>query len=257
MQTPFANSLARLWRRGLSPACLGYTVLRLALGMSMFIHGAGRLPKIGAFTDATVKMFAGSPLPTFAVVAFARVTPPVEALVGLLVLFGLATRWGLTLGGLWIVALIFGSALIEKYELVGFQLVYALVFYQLLLRMPDNVWSLDQLFFGGKPPLPGIGDADPAVVSVVVRYHLRPGAFEGARGLFAAHVRDSRADDGCLEFTARQSEAEPEWVTLTEVWRDPAALQTHRASKHYVRLRAEMQPLLAEDPQVQPGRLIG
>ncbi len=90
MQTPFANSLARPWRRGLSPACLGYAVLRLALGMSMLIHGAGRLPKIGAFTDATVKMFAGSPLPTFAVVAFARMTPPVEALVGSLVLLGLA-----------------------------------------------------------------------------------------------------------------------------------------------------------------------
>ena len=153
-----------LWRRGLSPTCLGYTCLRLALGMSMFIHGAGRLPKIGAFTDATVKMFAGSPLPTFAVVAFARVTPPVEALVGALVLLGLATRWGLTLGGLWIVALIFGSALIEKYELVGFQLVYALVFYHLLLRLPDNVWSLDQLFLGGKPPLAGTGDTDPAAV---------------------------------------------------------------------------------------------
>ena len=158
MQTPFANALVRLWQRGLSPACLGYTVLRLALGMSMLIHGAGRLPKIGAFTAATVKMFAGSPLPTFAVVAFARVTPPVEALVGALVFLGLATRCGLTLGGLWIVALIFGSALIEKYELVGFQLIYALVFYHLLLRMPDNVWSLDQLFFGGKPPQPSIGE---------------------------------------------------------------------------------------------------
>ena len=257
MQTSFLDSLARLWRRGLSPACLGYTVLRLALGMSMFIHGAGRLPKIGAFTDATVKMFAGSPLPTFAVVAFARVTPSVEALVGALVLLGLATRWGLTLGGLWIVALIFGSALIEKYELVGFQLIYALVFYHLLLRMSDNVWSLDQVFSGGKPPLPGTGDANSAVVSVVVRYHLQSEAFEGARDLFGAHVRDSRTDDGCLEFTARQSDADPGWVTLTETWRDAAALQAHRASKHYVRLRAEMQPLLAEDPQVQPGRLVG
>ena len=257
MQTSFLDSLVHLWRRGWSPARLGYTVLRLALGMSMFIHGAGRLPKIGAFTDATVKMFAGSPLPTFAVVAFARVTPPVEALVGALVLLGLATRWGLTLGGLWIVALIFGSTLIEKYELVGFQLVYALVFYHLLLRLPDNVWSLDQLFFGAKPPLPGAGDVDPAIVSVVVRYHLRPGMFEGARGLFAAHVRDSRTDDGCVEFTARQSDAEPEWVTLTETWRDVAALEAHRATDHYLHLRAEMQPLLVADPEVRSGRLLG
>lgn len=152
MPSTSSGSTARVFRLGLSPACLGYTVLRLAIGMSMLIHGAGRLPKIAAFTDATVKMFADSPLPTFAVVAFARITPPVEALVGVLVCLGLATRFGLTLGGLWMVALIFGSTLIEKYEFVGFQLIYSLVFYHLLLGMSHNVWSLDHLLFGKPSP---------------------------------------------------------------------------------------------------------
>jgi quinol monooxygenase YgiN len=169
------------------------------------------------------------------------------------------------------VALIFGSALTEKYELVAFQLIYSLGFYHLLHGMSHNVWSLDHFFFGGKPPAPHGTQVPPSTaspypstesvnntaMSVLVRYHLKPGAIQAARPLFAAHVRDSRADDGCLEFSARQSDTEPEWFTLTEIWRDPTALQAHRASSHYSHLRAEMQPLLAEDPQVQPGRLVG
>jgi thiosulfate dehydrogenase (quinone) large subunit len=63
-----------------------------------------------------------TPLPSFGVNAFARITPPVELAIGLLVLFGAASRFGLALGGLWMVVLIFGSALIEKYDAVGFSL---------------------------------------------------------------------------------------------------------------------------------------
>ena len=122
---------------------LGYTTLRLAIGMSMLIHGLGRLPKATAFTGATVKAFAASPLPPFAVAAFARVTPPVETLIGVLVFFGIATRFGLTLGGLWMVALIFGSTLIEKYDAVGIQLIYSLIFFLLLQHLEQNALSID------------------------------------------------------------------------------------------------------------------
>lgn len=124
---------------------LGYAILRLAIGMSMFIHGLVRWPKISAFADTTVKLFAGSPLPSFAVNAFARITPPVELAIGLLVLFGLASRFGLTLGGLWMVVLIFGSALIERYDVVGIQLIYALIFFHLLQHLEQNTLSIDGL----------------------------------------------------------------------------------------------------------------
>jgi len=113
--------------------------------MSMLIHGIARLPKIPAFADATVKLFAGSLLPAFAVEGFARVTPPVELAIGLLVLFGLASRFGLTLGGLWMVVLIFGSALIERYDVVGIQLIYALIFFHLLQHLEQNTLSIDGL----------------------------------------------------------------------------------------------------------------
>ena len=126
-----------------SARILGYATLRLAIWMSMLIHGVARLPKIPQFTEVTVKMFAGSPLPRFAVAAFARITPPVELAIGLMVILGFATRLGLTLGGLWMVALIFGSTLIEKYDVVGIQLIYSLIFFQLLQHLEQNRLSLD------------------------------------------------------------------------------------------------------------------
>ena len=90
-----------------------------------------------------VTLFAPTFLPRFAAVGFAYTTPPLELLIGLLVALGLFTRIGLTLGGLWMVALIFGSNLIEQYDRVGIQLLYALVFSLLLHGWQANAISVD------------------------------------------------------------------------------------------------------------------
>ncbi len=128
-----------------SARVLGYTTLRLAMGMSMLIHGLVRLSKYSAFVDTTVKLFAHSPLPAFAVGAFARIVPPAETVIGLLVFFGFATWAGLAIGGLWMVFLIFGSTLIENFDIVGIQLLYSLIFFQLLQHLEHNKISLDFL----------------------------------------------------------------------------------------------------------------
>jgi thiosulfate dehydrogenase (quinone) large subunit len=128
-----------------SPPVVGYTMLRLAIGMSMLIHGLGRLPRHSAFVEETVKQFAPSPLPVWAVTAFARMTPPVETVIGLLVFLGFGTRLGLAAGGLWMVSLIFGSALIENYGIVAIQLLYSLIFCYLLQHLDQNGLSVDSL----------------------------------------------------------------------------------------------------------------
>jgi thiosulfate dehydrogenase [quinone] large subunit len=102
---------------------------------------------MAGFEQQTVKMFADSPLPAQAVNAFAHITPFVELTIGVSVVLGLATRWGLTCGGLWMVILIFGSTLIEKYDVVGIQLIYSLIFFQLLLHLEHNAFSLDALIW--------------------------------------------------------------------------------------------------------------
>ena len=43
------------------------------------------------------------------------------------------------------VVLIFGSTLIEKYDAVGIQLVYSLIFFRLLQHLDQNTLSIDGL----------------------------------------------------------------------------------------------------------------
>lgn len=124
---------------------LGYATLRLAIGMSMLIHGVGRFPKMSVFAHHVVKQFNGSILPPSFANGFAHITPFVECIIGISVLFGLFTRWGLTLGGLWMVILIFGSTLIAQYNIVGIQLIYSLIFYHLLMNLEFNAISVDGL----------------------------------------------------------------------------------------------------------------
>jgi thiosulfate dehydrogenase [quinone] large subunit len=128
---------------GLDSRVLGYTTLRLAVGMAMLVHGAERMGHVAQFADGLVKMFATTWLPRPAVLGFAYLTPPVELAIGLMVLPGLFTRLGLLCGGLWMVALIFGSTLIERYDAVGIQLVYALIFWVLLHFLEANLLSVD------------------------------------------------------------------------------------------------------------------
>ena len=134
-----------------SPPVVGYTMLRLAIGMSMLIHGLGRLPKYSAFVEATVRQFAQSPLPAGAVTALARITPPVETVIGLLVFLGFRTWLGLAGGGLWMATLIFGSTLIENYDVVAIQLLYSLIFCYLLQHLDQNELSLDRLIQRRRP----------------------------------------------------------------------------------------------------------
>ena len=126
-----------------SARVLGHATLRLAVGMTMLVHGAGRFPRIGEFSAGMTKEFAGSILPPGAVNAFAHLTPFVECFIGVSVLLGILTKWGLTAGGLWMVLLIFGSTLIGKYDIVGIQLIYSLIFFELLLHLHYNALSVD------------------------------------------------------------------------------------------------------------------
>lgn len=126
---------------------LGYMTLRLAIGMTMLVHGLTRIGKMHAFVEKTSQPFARTWLPHSAVHGFLYCVAPVELAIGAFVMLGLFTRAALFIGGLWMVALIFGSTLIEQYEVVGIQLTYALVFSALLYFHEANVVSLDRLMF--------------------------------------------------------------------------------------------------------------
>ena len=126
---------------------LAYALLRATLGVNIAMHGISRiLAGVKVFTAALEKQFAATPLPHFAVRAFGSALPWAEALVGLLILVGAATRITLVAGGLLILVLTLGSTLHQDWEIAGLQLIYATVYSILIAFRKYNLLSLDRLF---------------------------------------------------------------------------------------------------------------
>lgn len=121
-----------------------YFLLRLTVGVNFFGHGLVRLPKIGGFRDWMVELFNGSLLPTSLVSAFATALPVLEFSVGLLMILGWFTKQALSGAALLICALIWGSCLIEKWDMAGGQMLYALMLFVLLFYVEHNRLSIDE-----------------------------------------------------------------------------------------------------------------
>jgi thiosulfate dehydrogenase [quinone] large subunit len=77
--------------------------------------------------------------------AFLMVVPFAELVLGALTTLGLFTRWALTLGGLLIAALVFGTAMRSDWNTVGVQMIYAITYYLLLVHRSSNRFALDTL----------------------------------------------------------------------------------------------------------------
>ncbi len=100
-----------------------------------------------------MKQFDSTPLPHFAVAGFAYALPWMEALVGLFVLLGAATRIALVAGALLIVALTFGSTLHQDWDVAGLQLIYAAVYFALLSLRQYNLFSVDRALSSTTNPI--------------------------------------------------------------------------------------------------------
>jgi len=124
-----------------------FLLLRLAIAASMFGHGLVRLPKLNAFSAWMTGAFAKSMLPQAMVQPFSYVLPLAEFGIGLFLLFGLFTRPALIAGGLTMVLLIFGTAMIENWEALPSQLIHAAFFALLLQFVQYNDWAVDHLLF--------------------------------------------------------------------------------------------------------------
>jgi thiosulfate dehydrogenase [quinone] large subunit len=116
----------------LADRSLAHALLRWTLALNLLGHGANRLPHIGRFVEAQVRDFAPTPLPEFAVRAFALALPLLEAIVGALLLFGLATRAALVAGALLMMPLVFGTALLGRWDVLTQQMIYAAIYFFLL-----------------------------------------------------------------------------------------------------------------------------
>jgi thiosulfate dehydrogenase (quinone) large subunit len=138
-------------------AVLGYTVLRVAFGVDVLMHGVSRLiGGVGHFAEPVIKQFAATILPEALVVPFVYAIPYIETCLGALVLIGLWTRWTLVGLGAMMTALIFGTALRQDWATVSTQLPYPVVLFLLLATIGWNTISIDGALRrrAGSPSLP-------------------------------------------------------------------------------------------------------
>lgn len=76
---------------------------------------------------------------------FANTLPWAEAVIGLLILLGAATRPALISGALMMAVLTFGASLLQDWNVAGVQMIYAVVYFLLLAFAEHNQWSIDGL----------------------------------------------------------------------------------------------------------------
>ena len=124
---------------------LAYLILRLTMGINMFIHGLARILKLEDFNIWMVREFSDTILPEFMVDIASHLIPFVELIVGILLILGLFTSRALLLGALLITLLIFGSGLQENWNVMSSQMIYAIFFFILSYLIELNRFSIDRI----------------------------------------------------------------------------------------------------------------
>ena len=123
---------------------MAYALLRIILGVNICMHGVSRLlAGSSVFVSKITVQFAHTSLPHWSLVGFAILLPWVEALLGLLLLLGLWTRFALIAGSLLMLVLTFGSSLVQDWGIAGLQLTYAIAYFGLLFLLRYNRYSID------------------------------------------------------------------------------------------------------------------
>jgi thiosulfate dehydrogenase [quinone] large subunit len=124
---------------------LAVSLSRLGLGVNIALHGWTRVFKFDEFAAHLDKQFAHSVLPHGLVTASSYAIVGGECAIGTLLIAGLALRPTLA-AGIWLmIALLFGTCLIQDWSAAGDQLIY-LGFYAVLLALRrSDLWSLDAL----------------------------------------------------------------------------------------------------------------
>ncbi len=129
-----------------SSSKISFLLARLAIGMSMFGHGLVRMPKLHGFSNWMVGQFQKSMLPEALVRPFSYLVPIAELLIGMCLVAGLLTRQMLIAGALLMIALIFGSSMIEEWGAIPSQLIHVAFFSVLLVYANEyNALSLDAI----------------------------------------------------------------------------------------------------------------
>ncbi len=130
-----------------SDAAIAYAILRVSFGANIMLHGVSRIAMgHAAFLAYLTHYFEKAPYFQGGMLSsFATVQPWVELILGLLLMIGLVTRFSLIAGGLVILCLVIGTNLAQDWLVSGLQLIYAFLYYYLLVHLDQNRYSIDGL----------------------------------------------------------------------------------------------------------------
>jgi len=128
----------------LDPA-LAHGLARVALGLNVAMHGYTRSPNLAGFANGMVKQFAATLLPSPLVYVTGCGIAIGEAVIGTLLVLGLLCRPALVLGTLLMLLLIFGSTLIQQWDIVSVQMIDVAFYTGLLATVRYDRFSLDGL----------------------------------------------------------------------------------------------------------------
>jgi len=130
---------------------IAYALLRVTMGVIFLFYGIGKfMGGVGNFVGGMNQRFSGK-LPAAMVMPFAYAIPFCEVAAGALILFGLFTRLGLTLSGLLLIGLTFGTVMLGDAPTVAHNLQYALVNFALLWLVDLNRYSVDSMLVRKSP----------------------------------------------------------------------------------------------------------
>ncbi|HMD32906.1 MAG TPA: DoxX family protein [Candidatus Acidoferrales bacterium] len=129
-------------------AGLAFAILRIMLGLNIFMHGVSRiLSGQATFVASMTKMFQDTILPVAIVVPFGYALPWLEAVIGLLILIGLRTREALVSGAVLMLVLTFGTVLRQDWNAAAIQLFYCAIYAALIANVHHNKLAVDEFLF--------------------------------------------------------------------------------------------------------------
>lgn len=124
--------------KNLTNSQLAYHGLRIAFGLSFMVHGAVRFPDLAGFATKMSGQFEATILAGFPALTFAYIIPVAETLIGLALLIGCKfVRWGAFAGCLLMAGIMFGTCMLQKWELLASQLLHLYLFY-IILNNPNT-----------------------------------------------------------------------------------------------------------------------
>jgi len=126
-------------------AALAHGLARVGLGINIAMHGYTRLPGVAGFANNLVKQFASTLLPGPVVYITGYGIAIGEAALGTLLFFGVFVRPALSIGALLMLLLLFGSTLIQQWEVASIQMIYIAFYAALLATASYDRFSVDRL----------------------------------------------------------------------------------------------------------------